>query len=94
MLDHVLAPDVYDERDARTQRCDVGEILVRPDAEVDAALLHDLQEVGDDRLIPDFVRQQVVGLKEAVLLREFLAEVPEFLVSQLRRQRAICELVL
>src|ERR1700676_4250365 len=36
VLDQVLAPDVDDERHARTQRRDVGEVLIRSDTKVGA----------------------------------------------------------
>src|SRR5262249_50510739 len=37
MLDRRLAPDINDERHGRAQRGDVGQILFRPDTEIDTA---------------------------------------------------------
>ena len=47
----VAAPDVHDERDARLERGDVGEVLLGPDAEIDAARTDPRNELGNDRLV-------------------------------------------
>jgi hypothetical protein len=51
MLDHRLAADVYDERDARADLGDVSEILFRPDAYVSPASDAEFPEFIEDMQI-------------------------------------------
>ena len=78
----VAAPDVHDERDARLERGDVGEVLLGPDAEIDAALTDPRHELGNDRLVAGFVGQQVVRLELPVRFGHLFGQRPELLVRQ------------
>ncbi len=88
VLHHVLAADVDDERHARLERGDVGEVLVRSDAEVDAVWRHAFSELGDHFLKSGFVRDEIVRTEEAVRLREVDDHLPERAVRYLSRQVA------
>ncbi len=83
----VAAPDVGDEHHLRLERRDVREVLLRPHAQIHAALPAAGQQVRNHPLQPDLVRDQVVGSEDAVRLGRVLAEPPEFLVGQPIRQR-------
>ena len=84
MLHRILAPDVDDERDARTKRCDVAEILLGPDAEIDAARLESLLEIRQHPLQAELVRNVVIVGVEAVGLGELDEKAPECGVVELR----------
>jgi len=60
MLDHRLAADVHDESDARPDFRDVGEVLLRPDADVGASFRAQLPHFIHDRQIGIFVGCEVV----------------------------------
>ena len=81
----IAAPDVGDERDPRLERGDVGEVLIGPDAEVDAAGLHDALQLRDDDLERVLVRDEVVGAEVAVRLGEVVDQAPELGVGEARR---------
>jgi len=78
---------IGDERDLRFQRDQIGEVLVRPDAEVNPTRLRRANEIRDHPLIRAFVRDEVVGAEKAVGLGEIRDQLPERAVAQLRRDR-------
>ena len=57
----VAATDIGDERDLRLDRRDVGEILLRPDAEVDPAGFQPRRQLRGDGRDRVLVGQQIVG---------------------------------
>ena len=86
VLEHVLAADVDDERHARMERRDVGEVLIGPHAEIHAVGRHALRELGNDFLERRFVRDEIVGSEKSVRLGEVRDHLPERAVRQLLRQ--------
>ena len=86
MLQHVLAADVDDEGDLRTNRDDVGEVLFGSDSQVDAIGPGRLLERRNHRLESGFIRQEVLGLKCAARLRRLLDQRPERRIVDLTRQ--------
>ena len=63
VLQHVLAPDVDDERHPGLDGGDIGEVLIRPYADVGPGLV-DLLQFRDDVLKRRLVGDQVVGPKK------------------------------
>ena len=61
MQQQVAAPDVDDERDGRSGRGDIGEVLFGPHAEIRASGLNARAKLRDDLEEGLFVRDQVVG---------------------------------
>src|SRR5512143_191958 len=93
MRQHVLPTDVEDERDLWLERDEIREVLIGSDAEVNATRLRRAEQVGDHPLIRRLVRDEVIGAKEAVRLREIGDELPKLGVAELRRNvlRDECE---
>ena len=83
----VAAPDVDDEDDLRLERGDVREVLLGPDAEVDALDLRAAGELRDDVLEVNLVRKKIVGAELAVGFGEVGDERPVVAVGELLRQR-------
>src|SRR3954453_19175363 len=82
MVDHVLAPDVDDERDPRPERDEVGEVLIGSDTDVHAAGAYGALELRDHVLKRSLVRDEVVGPEKAARLREVGDQPPERRVAQ------------
>jgi len=74
---HVLPTDIDDERDARLDRGDVGEVLIRSDAEVGARRHQGLLQHRDDVLELHLVRDEIVGTEETVRFGELGDQRPE-----------------
>src|ERR1051326_5352203 len=83
MLQHVLAPDVEDERQTRLQSHDVGEVLLRPDPQVDPVGLHHPLQGGNDFLKSGFVGKKIVGAEVSSRLRHVGDQIPELAVGEL-----------
>ena len=84
----VASTDVHDERDRRLHGRDVSKILLGADADVRTAARHVADQIRDDVLETQFVRQQVLGTEAASRFRKFGDKRPEFLVRQVRRDGA------
>ena len=56
MLDHVLPPDIEDERHLRLHRRNIGEVLFGPDTKIHTARLAVLLEPWNDILELQFIR--------------------------------------
>src|SRR5262249_15191598 len=82
MGDHVAAANVEDDRDLWLQRGDVGKVLLRADAEVNAAWTKRGDEIGDDELKPRLVRQEVIRTEVTARLREVAVELPQLTVAE------------
>ena len=50
VFEHVLPANIDDERELRTQRSHVSEVLVRADTQVDATWFRSLAQIGDNML--------------------------------------------
>ena len=77
MLKHVVAPDINHKRDMRLDPRDVGEVLIRADAEVSAARDVHLFQLVEDVLIGEFVRDQIIRTEVTTRFREARIELPE-----------------
>ena len=64
MEEQVVAPDVDDERDRRSECRDIRKILVGSDADVRSAFQRGAQR-GNDVQVRFLIRNQVVGIKIA-----------------------------
>ena len=60
MLEQVLATDVDDECDIRSRGGNVGEVLLRSDADIDAAASAPFDDRGDDVQVGRFIGNEVV----------------------------------
>ena len=87
-LREILPADVDDERLRRVEIDDVGEVLVGPDAEIDAARARMIEQPRQHGLELGLVRDEVFGREEAVGLGELGDEPPEFAVADRRDPRA------
>src|SRR5580765_5163675 len=87
MLQQITAPDIDDERHPWMQGGDVREVLIGPDAEIDAVRQRALLQFGDNLLIRALVRDKVVGAEEPVGLGRLGDQAPELAVAELSRQR-------
>ncbi len=74
MVQHVVPSNIHDERPLRTKASDVVEVLLRTDADVDAA---DGGELGNDLDVGRLIGNEVVGVEVPALLRERLDELGE-----------------
>src|SRR5262245_59535421 len=83
MLDHVLPPDIEDERDLRLKRRDVGEVLLGTNSKVDAAWLSVIGEIRQHILNSHLVRNEIIGNERAAGFGEFGDEFPERLIAEL-----------
>ena len=72
MLDYRLAADVHDERDARTNLGDIGEVLLRPDSEICTAADAELFEPAQNMQVGRFIRGEIVRLEVAALFGKLL----------------------
>ena len=81
--DHVLAPDVDDERHARPERRDVREVLIGPDAKVDPVGRGALLQLGNHFLVRRLVRHEIIRTEESLGLREIDDHPPEGAVADL-----------
>ena len=79
----IAAPDVGDERSLRARRENVREVLIRTDTEIHAARPDRGRQLGNDRLEPVLVRNEIVGVEIAVGLGEPLDELPELRVREI-----------
>jgi hypothetical protein len=84
----VPVPDVDDDRHRRFERRDVGEILFRAKAKVNASLPCRFQEVRDDVLESGFIGQKVIGTENAINLGGVPGQAPELPVRQRGRSRS------
>jgi hypothetical protein len=85
VLEEVLPSDVHDERQLGTNGGDVGEILVRADADVDPALYLEIRKLVEDVLVRGLVRDVVVAPEVAALFGNLMDEARELHVGQARR---------
>src|SRR5207244_1247508 len=69
LLQEVPPPDVDDERELRPERRDVGEVLLGPDADVNAARGHAGFQLRDHALESALVREEVLRRVGAARLR-------------------------
>ena len=81
MFLQIAAPNVDDERHVGFERGDICEILIRRDAEVDAAS-RKRPQLGNDVLEKSLVADDVVRLKVAVRLGDIVDERPELLIAE------------
>ncbi|OFV91569.1 MAG: hypothetical protein A3H95_01070 [Acidobacteria bacterium RIFCSPLOWO2_02_FULL_64_15] len=70
MQQQIVAADVDDEGNGGAHLRDVGEILVRPDADVRAACHAAVPQGGDDVQVGLFIRDKIVGVEIAAALGE------------------------
>ncbi len=82
----VAAPDVGDERDARANRGDVGEVLFGSNSEVHAAGFRARHQFRHDLREDDLVREPGCPTETSRSVRRNRAEAPVFGAGQLRRQ--------
>ena len=80
-------PDVDDDGHRRLECGDVGEILLRPHAQVDTSGFCRLQEFRDDVLETGFVGQKVIRTEISIFFRRVSGQAPELLVRELGRRR-------
>ena len=86
MQQHVLPPDVDDERHPRFQCRDVGEVLIGSDSQVDAAASRRPFQLRHDALERALVRDEVVGNERAAGLGQIGHQLPERAVTQASRE--------
>src|SRR6516164_8642025 len=82
MLHCILPPDVENDRYLRLQSNDVGEVLIRSDAQINACR-PGLLQVLDHVLKRRFIRHEVIGPEIAAYLGEFREHIPEGFVAEL-----------
>src|SRR5215467_7535429 len=73
----VAASNVDNEDHLRFYSNDVGEILLGSDSHVDTARFRGLDQIGDDVLEVQLIREQVVRSKGSILFRNFDGHAPE-----------------
>ena len=72
MLQHVLAPDVDDERDLRPDRRNVVEVLFGAHAEIDTAGPRRTLQRSHDLGVIGFVGKKILRLERTVIFRKGL----------------------
>ncbi len=85
MLQHVLAPDVENDRHLGLHGDDVSEVLVRADTQVDPSRFRLLQ-VLDNVLKCRFIRNEIVRAEKSAGLGEVRYDLPKCLIAELRRK--------
>src|SRR5262249_15721686 len=83
VFEHVVAPDIQDETDARLKCRYICKVLLRSHAEIDAAGVDLLLQDGNDGLKRIFVRHQL-QLKTAACFGKVRDDSPKFLIGQCR----------
>src|SRR5262245_16848821 len=87
MLEHVLPPNVDDEREFWLKCRDVSKVLFGTDSDVDATRPHRLQNYWYRLLISRFIGNEVIRPKLAIRFGELGNHVPELSVRQTVGQR-------
>jgi hypothetical protein len=92
VLEHVLTPDIHDEREPGVHRRDVCKILIGTDPQINASRPGPRVQFRDHPLKRTFVRNEIVRTKISALLGTLIDDVPEFRIRQLLGQALHCEL--
>src|SRR5262245_16924728 len=86
MLQHHVAAGIDDKCDLRTKRCDVSEILLRPDTQIDDARGHELCEFRKNDLVRQLVGRNNLKRVASSRLRKISDQLPESSITELRRE--------
>src|SRR5437667_9840201 len=82
MLDHVLAPNVEDDRQLGLESDDVREILLGTHAWVHVARLDAALQPRNHVLKLPLVRKKIVRTEVTARFRDVVDELPEFLIAE------------
>ena len=88
MLEHVLAANVYDERELGLERRNIGEILVRSNADINAVFSAAFVECVEHVEVGGFIGDVVVTPEIAALFGKSCDEIPKLAIADAFRLAA------